>query len=222
MAPRATEGGKMRRLWVTGGAFLALTGPEVFRRMPVSVGAFDVVVGELVASPLCAVEGPADQLKGPFRCQWRSPDRDGEPIRYLMTKLRQEGSVGARGEKSFSKGGRGGGGAQMEPGQRHRLTPSPEMLGPRLAEATERAGPKGAVKGCYGARKRPVAQPCGGLEGVQRRVEMNRVEGSPLVRGGGPRAQASSAPFGTGSQRGGGDPHGGGGGRAEGTNARRS
>ena len=60
MAARATEWGKVRWLRVTGGTGLALSGPEVLRWVTISVGAFDVIVGELIASPLRAVEGAAD------------------------------------------------------------------------------------------------------------------------------------------------------------------
>ena len=56
MTTRATKRRKLRRLWETGGAGIALPGPEVFRGVAVGVGAFDVVVGVLVASLLGAVE----------------------------------------------------------------------------------------------------------------------------------------------------------------------
>ena len=60
MATRAAEWWKMRWLRVTGGTSLALSGPEILRWVTIGVGAFDVVVGELIASPLRAVEGTAD------------------------------------------------------------------------------------------------------------------------------------------------------------------
>ena len=60
MATRATERRKLRGLRVTRGTGLALSGPEVLRWVAIGVGAFDVIVGELIARPLRAVEGASD------------------------------------------------------------------------------------------------------------------------------------------------------------------
>ena len=57
MTTRATERWELRRLRETGGAGIALSGPEVLRGVAVGVGAFDVVVGVFVTSLLGAVEG---------------------------------------------------------------------------------------------------------------------------------------------------------------------
>ena len=56
MAARATEWWELRRLRETGGAGIALSGPEVLRRVAVDVGAFDVVVRKLFPSLLRAVK----------------------------------------------------------------------------------------------------------------------------------------------------------------------
>ena len=56
MAARATERWELRRLRETRGAGIALSGPEVLRRVAVDVGAFDVVVRKLFPSLLRAVK----------------------------------------------------------------------------------------------------------------------------------------------------------------------
>ena len=87
-----------------------------------------------------------------------------------MTKQRQKWGVGARSEERLSEGGGGGGRAQLEPGKSHRLTPSPEVFCPRLAEAAEGANPKRAAEGRQRAGKRAMLLSCGGLEWMESRV----------------------------------------------------
>ena len=60
MATRATERRQLRGLRMARGAGLALPGPEVLRWVAVGVGAFDIIVGELIARPLRTVEGASD------------------------------------------------------------------------------------------------------------------------------------------------------------------
>ena len=64
----------------------------------------------------------------------------------------------------------GGGGPQLEPGKSHRLTPSPEVLRPRLAEAAEWANPKRAAEGRQRAGKRAMLMSRGCLERMKSRV----------------------------------------------------
>ena len=107
-------------------------------------------------------------------------------MRDLVTELRKEGSMRPRRKERVREQRRRRGGPEVEPGEGDRLAPSPEVFRARLSKAAKRTSAEVAAEGGKDARERSKGQRRSSQERAQRWMDVGRVQGSPLGRGGGP------------------------------------
>ena len=207
VAPGPSDAWEMPGMREAGGARILLPGPQVLRRMVLSVGSFHFIVGVLVPRTLSTVKGAADELNRTFRSHGRGPNRDGEPIGDLVAEGGQESCMRSRRKESRREGGRGRVGAQLKPCKGDRLAPRPQVIRTRLPEPAEGAGPERAMKGGERHREGTAAPYDLRSDRVQSRVEVGGIEGGPLGGRGGPAPKAAGAPLQARTQRGGGNPN---------------